>query len=256
MQPTLTQLIIWAHHAGEILRDGYEQEHTVKHKGRTDLVTEIDHVSEAFLLEQIRTNYPQDAIVAEETGRQAGTSQRVWYVDPLDGTVNYAHGVPMFSVSIAVFKDGQPYLGVVYDPMRDETFSAERGCGATLNGRRLQCTQVAELVDGLLVTGFPYDMTQAKNNLTNYQSLALLSQGVRRLGSAALDLCYVAAGRLDGYWEAHLSPWDAAASWLIAMESGVLVTHMDGSPYGWHGTNDLLASNPVLHAKILAVLRA
>jgi len=254
MEPTLDLLIEWAHRAGDILRDGYEQEHTVQHKGRIDLVTEVDHASEAFLLGRIRADFPDDAIVAEETGRQAGSSGRVWYVDPLDGTVNYAHGVPMFSVSIAWHVDGTPTLGVVYDPLRDEMFAAERGKGAHLNGRALHCSQPTELLDSLLVTGFPYDMTSAENNLARHNWLALLSQGVRRLGSAALDLCYVAAGRLDGYWEGYLSPWDSAASWLIAEEAGVRVTHIDGSPYGWRGSNDLLAANPVLHGKLLAVL--
>jgi myo-inositol-1(or 4)-monophosphatase len=255
MEPKLSDLQRLARQAGEILRLGYEQEHQVDYKGAIDLVTEIDHESEDYVLGEIQRLFPGHQIVSEEIGLVPGRAGAQWFVDPLDGTVNYAHGIPFFSVSIAYAHEGVMTLGVVYDPMRDELFSAERGQGASLNGRRLQVSQVTELLRSLLVTGFPYDtLTNTHNNLENYGRFARLSQGVRRLGSAALDLSYVAAGRLEGYWEMSIKPWDVAAGGLIASEAGATVTNLAGQPDYLTPPCSLLAAPPSLHAKMKAVL--
>ncbi|MFH2038799.1 MAG: inositol monophosphatase family protein, partial [Chloroflexota bacterium] len=205
--PTLIDLEILARQAGEILRGGYAKKHQVDHKGIIDLVTEIDHQSEDLILNGIRARFPGHAILAEESGRSEGFKDQIWFVDPLDGTVNYAHNIPLFCVSIAYAHNGLTRQGVVYDPMRDECFSAERGRGARLNGTPLHASTVTELVQGLLVTGFPYDTWDTSDdNFENITRFAKMTQGVRRLGSAALDLAYVAAGRFDGYWEISLAP--------------------------------------------------
>ncbi len=236
MKPVLDDLIDLARQAGEILRAGYGQEQHITHKGLIDLVTEYDHQSEAFLLGEIKQRFPHHSINAEESGLSAGSQAHIWYVDPLDGTVNFAHGVPVFSVSLAYAQDGQVKLGVVYDPLRDECFCAERGKGAWLGERRLHVSDTTQLIHSLLGTGFPYDIaTNPRNNLAEYTRLAVRSQGVRRLGSAALDFCYLAAGRFDGYWELHLNPWDLAAGALIAAEAGARLER------AW-GQGDLLAS--------------
>jgi myo-inositol-1(or 4)-monophosphatase len=256
MPPTITDLIDLAERAGEILRQGFGQQHQVTHKGLVDLVTEVDHRSEDFLIAEIQKRFPGDAIVTEESGRLAGSKERRWYVDPLDGTVNYAHELPFFCVSLAYAEDERVVLAAVYDPLRRECFSAERGRGARLNGAPIRVSQTEELIQALLATGFAYDTwNNPHNNLENYGRFARLTQGVRRLGSAALDGCYVAAGRLDGYWEMKLGAWDVAACGLIAEEAGATVTGYLGSP-GYVGPpTSILAANPNLHAKMLAVLR-
>jgi myo-inositol-1(or 4)-monophosphatase len=255
MPPTLSYLERLARQAGDILRLGYEHEHQVDYKGVIDIVTEVDHQSEAFLLGEIQRTFPGHRIVSEEIGLVPGRDGDQWYVDPLDGTVNYAHGIPFFTVSIAYAHNGTMRLGVVYDPMRDELFSAERGKGASLNGRRLQVSKVTELQRSLLVTGFPYNAwSSPRNNLEYFGRFARMTQGVRRLGSAALDLCYVAAGRFDGYWELTLSPWDVAAGGLVAEEAGARVTNLDGDPNYLSPPCSLLAASPAMHAKMLAVL--
>ncbi|NPA93368.1 MAG: inositol monophosphatase [Chloroflexi bacterium] len=255
MQPTLHDLEIIARQAGVILRAGYGQHHTITSKSHAiDLVTETDRQSEAFLLESIRNRWPEHSILAEESGAHRGDGS-LWYIDPLDGTVNFAHGVPIFSVSIAYAEDGMVRLGVVYDPMRDECFSAERGRGAFLNGQPLRVSQTDALGRALLVTGFPYDTWEnPDNNLDNFARFAVRSQGVRRLGSAALDLCYVAAGRFDGYWEIRLKPWDVAAGGLIASEAGALVTNLQGGKDYLSPPQSIVAANPTLHAQMLTVL--
>ena len=235
MTPTLSELERLARQAGEILRRGYEQEHQVDYKGAIDLVTEIDHLSEELIL--------------------PGRPGDQWFVDPLDGTVNYAHGIPYFSVSIAYAHAGVVRLGAVYDPMRDELFAAERGQGARLNGRSLRVSQVTELQRSLLVTGFPYDAwSNPRNNLEYFGRFSKLTQGVRRLGSAALDLGYVAAGRVDGYWELSIKPWDVAAGGLIASEAGATVTNMAGQGDYITPPCSLLAAPPGLHAKMKTVM--
>ena len=255
MLPTLSDLQRLARQAGDILRAGYEGEHQVNYKGVIDIVTEVDHQSETFLLGEIQRLFPGHQIVSEEAGLLPGRDIDQWYVDPLDGTVNYAHGIPIFSVSIAYARAGVVNLGVVYDPMRDELFSAERGQGASCNGRRLQVSQVMELGRSLLVTGFPYDAwSTSHNNLEYFGRFTRMTQGVRRLGSAALDLCYVGAGRFDGYWELSLKPWDMAAGSLIAAEAGARVTDPEGQPYSLIPPCALLAAPPVIHAKMLEVM--
>jgi myo-inositol-1(or 4)-monophosphatase len=255
MSPTLSDLEQLARQAGEILRLGYEQEHQVDYKSAIDLVTEVDHQSEELLLGEIQRIFPEHQIVSEEIGLVRGRAGDQWYVDPLDGTVNYAHGIPIFSVSIAYAHNGIVRLGVVYDPMRDELFAAERGRGAHLNGRSLQVSKVTDLQRSLLVTGFPYDAwSTPHNNLEYFGRFAKMTQGVRRLGSAALDACYVGAGRLDGYWELSVNPWDVAAGGLVASEAGATVTNMDGQADYLTPPCSVLAAPSGLHARMKAVL--
>lgn len=255
MQPSLTELEDLARQAGEILMSGFGRHHQIGHKGIIDLVTEMDRRSEAFLLEAIRSCYPQHRILAEESGGNPGEEDHIWYVDPLDGTVNYAHGVPIFTVSLAYSAGGKMTLGVVYDPTRDECFSAERGKGAWLNGDSIRVSNARQLDQSLLVTGFPYDIrTNPENNLDHFATFSLCTRGVRRLGSAALDLCYVAAGRFDGFWEIRLSPWDVAAGGLIAKEAGAMVTNLHGGEDYLSPPQSILAANPYLHPQMMAVL--
>jgi myo-inositol-1(or 4)-monophosphatase len=255
MLPTITDLKRLARQAGEILRLGYEQDHQVDYKSAIDPVTEVDHQSEAFLLGEIQRLFPGHQIVSEEVGLVPGSVSDQWYVDPLDGTVNYAHGIPVFSVSIAYAHSGSVVLGVVYDPMRDELFAGEHGRGSELNGRPLRVSQVTELERSLLVTGFAYDIrSNPHDNLDNYARFAKLSQGVRRMGSAALDQCYVAAGRFEAYWELKIMPWDIAAGGLIATEAGALVTTTDGRGDYLTPPLSMLAAPPALHPKMKAIL--
>jgi myo-inositol-1(or 4)-monophosphatase len=256
MQPTLAYLENLARRAGEILRTGYNQEHQVGYKGVIDLVTEVDHQSEAYLLGEVRRDFPVHHIFSEESGVIQGNEEHVWYIDPLDGTVNYAHHVPVFCVSIAYAHQGELTLGAVYDPLRDEMFTAERGKGAHLNGRRLKASQTTELQRSLLVTGFPYDTWNTpQDNFANFERLAKLSQGVRRLGSAALDLCYVGSGRFDGYWELSLNPWDVAAGGLLCEEAGAKVTNISGEGDYISAPQSILAAALGIHARMLAELQ-
>ena len=263
MQPTLSYLENLARQAGAILRDGYEKEHQVGYKGVIDLVTEVDHQSEKFLLDEVRKDFPGHHIFSEESGIIQGNEENVWYIDPLDGTVNYAHHIPIFCVSIAYALradvssplSANLSLGAVYDPMRDEMFLAERGKGAYLNGRPLRVTSVTELQRSLLVTGFPYNAWDTpQDNFANFVKFGKLSQGVRRLGSAALDLCYVAAGRFDGFWEMALNPWDVAAGGLIAEEAGARVTSVSGEADYISPPQSVIASSPGIHARMLQEL--
>lgn len=252
MPPTLTDLISLAREAGEILRASFGQHLRVSHKGLIDLVSEADKQSEQFLLSHIHKNFPADRIVSEESGVLAGTSGSVWYVDPLDGTVNYVHGLPIYSVSIAYAEGDKLLLGVVYDPMRDELFSAESGVGTWQNGEPIHPAGATDLDHALLVTGFPYDIrTNPDNNLDHYAHFALHSQGVRRLGSAALDLCYVACGRFDGFWELRLNPWDVAAGGLIARQAGAMVTNLAGNEDFISPPQSILAANPTIYHLML-----
>lgn len=254
-RPSLKEVEALARAAGKILRDGYEQEHDIKFKGEIDLVTEIDHQSEAFILGEIRKRWPHSRIVAEESGESGRGEELVWYVDPLDGTVNYAHGVPMFCVSIACGWDGQTQLGAVYDPLRDEMFLGERGAGAWLNGRTIKVSTQTELKKSLLVTGFPYDAgSGVSKNLEFFTRFTGLSQGVRRLGSAALDLCYTAAGRFEGFWELSLQPWDVAAGGLIVEEAGGRVTNLKGGANYLIPPTSILAAAPGVYDQMFELL--
>lgn len=255
MPPTLSDLSSLARQAGDILRASFGQHLHVDHKGLIDLVSEADRQSEQFLIGYIRERFPGDRIVAEESGVSAGSIDHLWYIDPLDGTVNYVHGLPIYSVSIAYAEGGKLLLGVVYDPMRDELFSAEAGLGAWLNGVAIHTAQASDLDHALLVTGFPYDIrTNPENNLDHYAHFALHSQGVRRLGSAALDLSYIACGRLDGFWELRLNPWDVAAGGLIARQAGAMVTNLAGSDDFISPPQSILAANPTIHSLMLKQL--
>jgi len=255
-QPTLAYIERLAREAGAILHAGYNKEHQVDYKGVIDLVTEVDHQSEAYLLGEVRRDFPEHHIFSEESGVIQGSDEHIWYIDPLDGTVNYAHHVPIFCVSIAYAFHGRTSLGAVYDPLRDEMFTAERGKGAYLNGRRLQASAASELQKSLLVTGFPYDAWNTEqDNFANFIKFGKLTQGVRRLGSAALDLSYVGAGRFDGFWELALKPWDVAAGGLVCEEAGVLVTNVAGGADYISPPQSVLATAPGIHARMLEELR-
>jgi myo-inositol-1(or 4)-monophosphatase len=256
MQPTISYIENLARQAGAILRAGYNQEHQVGYKGVIDLVTEVDHQSEDYLLGEVRRDFPEHHIFSEESGIIQGNQENIWYIDPLDGTVNYAHHMPVFCVSIGYAYQGQLTLGAVYDPLRDELFLAERGQGAFLNGEQINVSTVSEFQRSLLVTGFPYDAWDTKqDNFANFIKFAKLTQGVRRLGSAALDLCYVAVGRFDGFWELSLKPWDVAAGALICEEAGAKVTNTQGEADYISAPQSILATAPGIHAKMLAELR-
>jgi myo-inositol-1(or 4)-monophosphatase len=241
--------------AGEILRAGYGKRIQISHKGTIDLVTEIDRQSEQYLLNEINHRFPQHHIMSEESGEIPGEECCLWYIDPLDGTVNYAHQVPVFTVSIAFQQDGVLQFGVVYDPLRDELFSAERGKGARLNGEVIAVSKTTDLDRSLLSTGFAYDIrTHPEKNLDHFARFSLRCQGIRRLGSAALDLCYVACGRYEGFWELRLNAWDIAAGALIAEQAGALVTDIHGSKDYLAPPQSILAANPGLHNAMLHVL--
>ena len=251
-----------ARQAGALLRYYFERPRGSNHKQtRVDLVTEADRASEQLIVEALQKAFPQHHIVGEEGGGYGPAPEETpyhWYVDPLDGTTNFAHRFPVFAVSLALSgPDMQPLLGVVYDPMRDEVFKAQRGHGATLNGRPLHVSTVDDLAEALVVTGFPYNRwTAADNNVTTFGHFVRRVQGVRRVGAAALDLCWVAAGRFDVYWERGLQPWDGQAGMLCVLEAGGAVTDYDGrlSETMWRG-NAVVATNGRLHDQALTVIQ-
>ena len=242
--------------AGSLLRERLNDLHTVQYKGEINLVTEADRLSEALIVERIRGAFPGHDILAEESPETATGSGFRWIIDPLDGTTNYAHGYPIFCVSVALEVEGEIRLGAVYNPTLAELFVAERDGGAFLNGRRLAVSRTAKLSRSLLATGFPYDLRENRNNnFTYYREMAMNAQAVRRAGSAALDLAYVAAGRFDGFWELRLMPWDTAAGWLLVTESGGAVTDLRGDPYQLHSPH-ILASNGLIHGEMTDILAA
>jgi myo-inositol-1(or 4)-monophosphatase len=250
--PTLPELEHLAAQAGEILRDGYSKEHQVAFKGVIDLVTEVDRASEDYLLAEINQRWPGSHLVSEESGITPGNQDHTWYVDPLDGTVNYAHNIPIFSVSLAYARGGVTQLAAVYDPMRDEMFSAERGKGARLNGQPIHASDATELQKSLLVTGFPYDAWDTEqDNFQNFIRFGRMTQGVRRFGSAALDAAYVGAGRFDGFWELSLKPWDIAAGGLIAEEAGARVTSAQNHPDYLSSPQSIVAAARGIHSQII-----
>lgn len=251
-KPTVSLLVEFATAAGSLLREGYGKNHQVTHKGRIDLVTEMDRKAEDLLIERILMCFPGHKIFTEESGELNGKAEHCWYIDPLDGTTNYAHHLPIFAVSIAYAYRGVIEVGVVYDPLRDECFSAQLGSGSWLNETPLQVSDTDQLLSALLTTGFPYDIERIEKNLESYAHFSRLSQGVRRMGSAALDLCYVAAGRIDGYWEQSLQSWDLAAGSLIVTEAGGKVTSIFGDSDYLHPPYSTLAANPSIHAQMLA----
>jgi myo-inositol-1(or 4)-monophosphatase len=243
-----------AREAGALLLEGWRQPKQIEHKSEIDLVTEFDRRSEQLILSRVRAAYPTHAIRAEESGAHAGDEYE-WLVDPLDGTTNFAHGLPIFAVSIGLARGGTLLAGAVYDPTRDELFAAEAGAGAALNGAPLRVSAQSDLNRALLVTGFPYDVrTNPRNNLAQFLRLQMRSQAVRRLGSAALDCCYVAAGRLDGYWELRVNAWDVAAGTLIVREAGGRVTTLEGDEDCLEGET-FVASNGHIHEAMLRELK-
>jgi myo-inositol-1(or 4)-monophosphatase len=252
----------FARQAGAILLEGYGRVHAPEKKGRIDLVTDYDRRSEALLLSLIRERFPGHEILAEESGRHAGagalpargeTGVR-WLCDPLDGTTNFSHNYPFFCVSVGVEVNGAMAAGAVYDPVRDELFAAAAGHGATLDGRPIHVSAIARLDDALLVTGFPYDVREhPERHVPLFQEFLARAQGVRRDGSAALNLCYVAMGRFDGMWEGNLSPWDVAAGSLIVSEAGGRVSGYEGEAFRLDGRR-IVTANPALHARLLEVV--
>lgn len=243
-----------AYQAGTLLRVSLDREYQIRFKGDIDLVTDVDQASEALLVQAIRSHYPNHSIVAEEGNTISGTSAYTWLIDPLDGTTSYVHGYPAFCVSLGLWYANEPLLGVVYDPLRNELFSAQRGHGAYCNGRRLRVSSTTTLSAALLSTGFPYDrITRQENNIAEFSRMIMQIQDVRRSGSAALDLCYVAAGRSDGHWETGLQPWDTAAGTLLVTEAGGQVSDWLGQVWTGRETH-LVASNRRLHADIVRVL--
>jgi myo-inositol-1(or 4)-monophosphatase len=241
-------------HAGAIIQRRRDDRGAVERKSTAiDFVTDVDRACEAAILDVLRSAFPQHAILAEESGR-SGDDEFVWLVDPLDGTTNFAHGYPQVSVSVALHRSGQALLGLVYDPFRDELFVGRRGGGATLNDRPLAVSTRSPLESTLLASGFPYDRREhADLYLSYFKAFMMRAQGIRRAGSAALDLCWVAAGRVDGFWEWKLKPWDTAAGALIVAEAGGRVSDFAGNPFDPFG-EQTLASNGAIHDEMIAVI--
>ncbi len=251
--PALSQLLTVAEEsalrAGRVLAERFEEKRTVEYKSRIDLVTDADRASEAELIEYVRSRFPDHTILSEECGLRSGVGVR-WLIDPLDGTTNYSHRVPHFCVSVAVEGSEGLLAGAIYDPLRNELFSAARGQGATLNGKPLRVSSVGNLERALLCTGFPYDVREHPEvPLGLFNRLIRQAQAVRRIGSAALDLAYVAAGRFDGFFEFGLKPWDIAAGALLVMEAGGTVKRIDGKPLDLT-IGDLLACCPGIEARL------
>lgn len=253
-QPTLDQVIEWAKHAGTIAREGFHGDHDVAFKGSTDLVTEVDFQCEEYLVDSIRTAFPTHSILTEEAGAVNGENTDRWYIDPLDGTVNYSRRIPFYVVSIAWESNGKLQLGVVYDPTHDECFAAERGKGAWLNGAPLQVTPASDLEKTLHTTAFArHNDDKFERNLRNFAHLSRYSLGVRRMGCAALELCYVACGRVDAYWEQGINAWDIAAAALIVEEAGGVVTTPEGNPDYFKPPHTVLAAAPGIHSQLVAL---
>lgn len=255
-----------AREAGGLLKNGYaETERHIEHKGAVDLVTKYDKESDKLILTQLKKKFPDHAILAEESGRHDIDSDFVWVVDPLDGTTNFAHGMPVFAVSIALGKQAikgdqaswYPVAGIVFDPLRDELFSASKGGGAYLNNHRLQVSETETLDKALLATGFPYDVRTAEppyNNFDYFVAMHLKAQAIRRAGAAALDAAYVAAGRFDAYWEMKTNVWDIGAAALMVEEAGGKLTDFSGKPGDYSG-REVLVSNSQIHDELLSVLK-
>jgi len=247
-----------AREAGEILRQFAAKGFEISNKGRINLVTEADLASENFIKEMVSSRFPTHRILAEESGispHHDESAEYFWIIDPLDGTTNFSHGFPCYAVSIGVEHRGEPVVGVIYDPSRDELFAAERGSGATLNGASIRVSAIDHLEKSLLVSGFPYDVREKMGDyLPAWKRFLECSQGVRRFGAAAIDMAYVACGRLDGFWEKGLNPWDTAAGRVIIEEAGGRVTKLDGSPFD-NFTPSLLCTNGRIHQAMLDELR-
>jgi myo-inositol-1(or 4)-monophosphatase len=243
-----------AHLSGQLLRNYYNKPHQVSYKGIIDLVTEMDIQSERLATDILHKAFPDYGVLGEENSKSTDPYTCRWIIDPLDGTTNYTYNYPLFGVSIALEKQGEIILGVVYNPILDELFSAEKGTGASLNGTRIHVTDTKELSKSLLASGFPYDVWSSPiNNCREWERFIKTTLSVRCDGSAALDLCHTACGRLDGYWELDLEPWDMAAGALIVQEAGGMVTQVDGKRFN-HLQRSVLASNGHLHQAMLDML--
>jgi myo-inositol-1(or 4)-monophosphatase len=240
-----------AREAGALLANYFERRVAFELKGEFDLVTEADRASEKLVVERLRSHFPQHSIMAEEGGGHESGSEYRWYVDPLDGTTNFAHSFPMFNVTLGLERAGEMIAGVIYDPIRQEMFSAELGGGAYLNNRRIRVSACKRLEDSLASTGFPSRKRHQNVNIHFYHQMAMASHGVRRTGSAAIDLAYVACGRLDGFWEFGLKPWDMAAGTLLVREAGGAVSDMKGASHNVNLSEDLLADNSTIHPAVL-----
>ncbi len=254
---TLAVAIAIAREAGALVRQGFGKVQRLEFKGAVNPVTETDTAAEALILSRLRAAFPEHAILGEETGGSPwNVPGPIWLVDPLDGTNNFAHGFPHFAVSLGLMVGGELQVGVVYDPLRDELFAAQRGAGATLNGTSIRVSATARLTDAFLATGFGYNRRVAADNNTRMLDCFLRrSQGVRRAGSAALDMAYVACGRFDGYWESYLSPWDLAAGVLLVQEAGGRASDYGGGTAYLFSGREVLVSNGLIHAEMLRVLR-
>ena len=238
-----------------ILRES-QRELEISTKGKNDLVTNVDRSTERLIIELLGRSFPNDAVLGEESGHssQGATTSRRWIIDPIDGTINFAHGIPLFCVSIGFAVDGVSQVGVIYDPSRDELFSAARGQGAHLNGSPIEVSDVDRLADAMLVTGFPLESSPTfEATLTQFEILTRQARSIRRLGSAAIDLAYVAAGRLDAFWEYGLKPWDTAAGYLLVNEAGGRVTDLGGDSFSV-ASPSLLASNRYVHEELLQAI--
>ena len=241
-----------AQEAGKVLREEMERPLDIAYKGDFDLVTQADRRSEQVIVRRLQKHFPEHAIASEEgTGKDTDSDFR-WHVDPLDGTTNFAHGYPCFCVSMALARRGELLLGVIYNPIYNELFAAARGEGATFNGKKIHCSKIASLKDSLLCTGFPNHKRHSHPNIYYYWDFTLRSHGVRRDGSAALDLAYVAMGRFESFWEFGLNPWDTAAGVVLVEEAGGKITDLEGQPYILGGPS-ILASNGLVHAEMLKV---
>jgi myo-inositol-1(or 4)-monophosphatase len=259
MEQTLEKTLIFmqeiARRAGEVQLRHLHDKHDIEYKGAIDLVTEVDKECEKLIVGEIHREFPDDDMLAEEGSGSRTNSGRRWVIDPLDGTVNYAHGFPFFCVSIALECDGELTAGVIFDPNRDEMFAAIRGQGATLNGVRIETSSATEVGKSMLATGFAYNVQEEErlDNLDHFTNFVKRARAVRRPGSAAIDFAWLAAGRIDGFWELFLKPWDMAAGVLIIREAGGRVTAFDGSPYDLYGS-EILASNGGIHDEMSDLL--
>jgi myo-inositol-1(or 4)-monophosphatase len=244
-----------AREAGSLARYYFERRVSFEMKGEYDLVTEADKASEKLIVERLRQSFPDHAVIAEEGGGQDNDSEFRWYVDPLDGTTNFAHSYPVWNVTLALEKAGELIAGVVFDPNRDELFTAERGSGSFLNGLRMRVSKAARVADSLLCTGFPNHNRATNPNIHFFHELAMTAHGVRRSGSAGVDLAHVACGRLDGFWEIGLSPWDMAAGILLVEEAGGICTDMEGAPHHLKSPH-VLTDNRLIHDELVRVFAA
>ncbi len=244
-----------AHKAGRMLKENFHEAREISFKGVVDLVTNFDNQSQKIIFQHLSRCFPDHDFLAEEGLDKTRGSEFQWIIDPLDGTTNYAHSFPVFTVSVALEAKGEVTLGVVYDPMREDTFWAIKGDGAYLNRRKIKVSPIDDLNQSLLATGFPYDIRVSDvNNISHFNNFLIRAQAIRRCGSAAMDLCYVACGRFDGFWELKLKPWDMAAGALIVQEAGGRVSDFHGQEFSLTGS-ELLASNGLIHQQMVEVLR-